>query len=264
MTGPIITLLSDFGTSDGYAAAMKGVILDVVPNAILVDAAHDIRAHDIQAASWALAQYAFTFPEGTTHIAVVDPDVGTDRDLLVATAGGHTFFAPNNGLVHWISRSAAGFEVRRIRDDVSRPEGKSNTFHGRDVLAYAAARLARGFDSIDSITEPLQELVMPQWGEVRSRGEGLEGEVIHVDRFGNLITNIHRTYLEQAGWKEVALEAGAGTISNLCKTYGDVLPGEPLVLIGSHDHLEIAVCHGSAASAMGLKRGAKVIVRRGA
>ena len=131
MTGPIITLLSDFGTSDGYAAAMKGVILDVVPNAILVDAAHEIRAHDIQAASWALAQYAFTFPEGTTHIAVVDPDVGTDRDLLVATAGGHTFFAPNNGLVHWISRSAAGFEVRRIRDDVSRPEGKSNTFHRR-------------------------------------------------------------------------------------------------------------------------------------
>lgn len=261
MSGPIITLLTDFGMSDGYVAAMKGVILEIVPDAILIDAGHDLQAHDVQAASWVLAQYAFSYPDGSIHIAVVDPQVGTNRDLVVASAGGHLFFAPNNGLLHWISRNTAGFEVSRILDHVCRPEGKSNTFHGRDVLAYAAGRIASGFETLESITEPLEEFEIPAWGEVRSRGDALEGEIIHVDRFGNMISNIHRTYLEQVAWNNISVQVGEGRISNLSAAYADVMPGEPLVLVGSHDYLEIAVYHGSAARSMGLKRGAKVVVQ---
>jgi len=261
LTGPIITLLTDFGTRDGYVAAMKGVILDIVPNAVLVDAGHDVQAHDIQAAGWALAQYAFTFPAGTLHLAVVDPGVGSSRDLLVATASNRIFLAPNNGLLHWVTRSAAGFSVHRIRDDICRPEGKSTTFHGRDILAYAAGRLARGFDTIDSMTEPLEELVIPDWGEVRSQGGMLVGEVIHVDRFGNLITNVQRPHLQETRWRTLTIQAGGGIISGIQKAYSDVRRGEPLALFGSHDHLELAVNRGSAAESMGLKRGARVLVQ---
>ena len=261
MTGPIITLLSDFGTQDGYVAAMKGVILDLVPHAVLVDAGHDIRRHDVQAAGWALAQYAFTYPGKSIHIAVVDPGVGTSRELLLATAGEQYFLAPNNGLLYWVSRSASGFTVQRIREKVHRPEGKSATFHGRDILAYAAGRLASGFDTVERLTEPLEELVVPDWGEVRSEGNALVGEVIHVDHFGNVITNLHRNHVERTGWRRPTVRAGGGTISGIRRTYGDVRRGEPLALFGSHDHLEVAVSCGSAAESMGLRRGDPITVQ---
>ncbi len=261
MTGPIITLLTDFGGRDGYVAAMKGVILDLVPNGIVVDASHDIPAQDIQAGAWALSQYAYCYPEKTIHVAVIDPEVGTSRDALIATAGNQIFIAPNNGLLHWVSSSAAGFEVRRIRGDVHRPGDTSSTFHGRDVFAYVAGRLARGLDSIEELSEPVEELVVPNWGEVRSEGGGLVSTVIHVDHFGNLITGIHREHLKQFGKNNIMVVAGDGTLSRLHRTYGDVPAGMPLALIGSHDHLEIAVALGSAREVMGIGRGDRIVVK---
>lgn len=264
MSGPIITLLSDFGYADGYAAAMKGVILDLAPRAVVVDAAHGIPPQDVQAGAWVLAQYAFYFPPGTIHLAVVDPGVGTDRDALVARAGGQIFVAPGNGLLHWVSRTAAGFDVRRIRDSVHRDGEVSSTFHGRDIFAYTAGLIARGPDPIEALTAPVEELFVPGWGEVRSEGGGVAGVVVHIDRFGNLITGIHRRHVESIGSRRLLIQAGQETLDEtldgLRKTYQQVPHGSPLALIGSHDHLEIAVSGGSAALKMGLRRGDRVAV----
>ena len=260
MTSPIITLMSDFGDDDGYVAAMQGVMMETCPNAVLVDATHGIPPHDIKAASWVLSQYAFHYPEKTIHIAVVDPGVGTDRDILLAGAGGQIFLAPNNGLLHWISRRASDFDVRRIKPDVHRPEGVSATFHGRDIMAYAAARLARGLDDMHTLTEAVDEFVVPNWGEVISQRGGIKGQIIHVDHFGNCITSVHRTHLDTMTGRSIVIEIGRGELNRLHRTYGDVAAGEPLALIGSHEHLEIAVARGSAAADMQLARGDEVLV----
>lgn len=255
-----VTLMSDFGYADGYVAAMKGVILGLAPETTVVDAAHAIPPQDIQAGAWTLAQYAFEFPPGTLHVAVVDPDVGTDRDGLVAVAGGHVFIAPNNGLLHWVMRAASSFDVRRIRDNVHRDGDVSSTFHGRDVFAHVAGILAGGRGDWASLTEPVEELLVPDWGEVRSEAGGVVGQVVHVDRFGNLITGIHRRYLESLGRSGVRVQAGQESLGGLRRTYADAPAGHPLALIGSHQHLEIAVSGGSAALKLGIRRGDSVLV----
>lgn len=260
MTAPILTLMSDFGGDDGYAAAMKGVILAACPHAVLVDATHDIPPHDIKAAAWALGQYASLYPGNTIHLAVVDPGVGTDRDILLAEAAGQVFLAPNNGLLHWISRRESGFDVRRLKRNVHRPQGVSATFHGRDVIAHAAGRLAAGLDDADALTEAVDEFVVPNWGEVISERGGIKGQIIHVDHFGNCITSIHRTHLETMTGRPIAIVVGGGELNRVHRTYGDVAAGEPLALIGSHDHLEIAIARGSAAADMRLARGEDVLV----
>jgi hypothetical protein len=260
MNGPIVTLLTDFGDSDGYVPAMKGIVLGVVPHAVLVDAAHTIPPHDIKAASWVLAQYAFSYPAKTIHIAVVDPGVGTKRDILVATAGGQLFFAPNNGLLHWVSRRASGFQVWRLKKSIHRPEEVSATFHGRDIIAYAAGRLAGELDDVEALTEPIEELVVPAWGDVISERGGIKGQIIHIDRFGNCITSIHRTHLETLMGRGIVIEVGEGTLKRMHRTYGDVRAGSPLAIVGSHDNLEIAISRGSAEQDMNLSRGDDVRV----
>lgn len=262
--GQIITLLTDFGSGDGYAAAMKGVILDLCPQVNLVDAGHHVLRHDVAAGAWALAQYAFFYPRGTIHVGIIDPGVGSDRHGLIACCGGQIFVAPDNGLLHWVSRSAAGFEAHVIRPDVHRPEGCSSTFHGRDVFANVAGRLATGYEQIKDLTTPAEELVVPQWGQVRSEGETLVGEVIHVDHYGNVITSFHRSHLEGSGWSDYQIRIGGGVIRTIHETYNEVKRGRPLALIGSHGHLEIAVYKGSAAEAMNLKRRDPVTIIPGA
>ena len=257
---PIITLLTDFGTRDGYGAAMKGVILDLVPHVTIVDAGHEIPPHDVAAAAWALAQYAFFFPKGTIHVAVVDPGVGSNRQGLIAQAGGHIFIAPDNGTLHWVSKSAAGFDAQVIRPNIHRPSGRSHTFDGRDVFANVAGRLASGYESIAQLSDPATELVVPEWGRVRSEGGAIVGEIIDIDHFGNAITSIHRHHVEQAGWRRALIQVGKTKLTHVNTTYSDVPASTPLALIGSHDHLEIAVCLGSAAKVLGLRRGDSVKV----
>jgi S-adenosylmethionine hydrolase len=230
----------------------------------VVDAGHHVPRHDIAAGAWALAQYAFLYPRGTIHVAVVDPGVGSERHGLIAGCGGQVFVAPDNGLLTWVSRSAAGFEAHVIRPDVHRPEGCSHTFHGRDVFANVAGRLATGYEAIKDLATPAEELVIPQWGHVRSEGNTLVGEVIHIDHYGNVITSFHRSHLERSGWKEFHVRIGGGVISTIHQTYNEVQRGRPLALIGSHDHLEIAVYKGSAAEAMKLHRKDPVIIEPGA
>ncbi len=257
----IVTLLTDFGAADPYVAAMKGVILALAPDATIVDACHDIPPQDIRAGAWVLGQYWTYYPSGAIHVAVVDPGVGTERDVLLVDADGHLFLAPDNGLLAWVLRQAGRVSLRKLHPEVHRPGEVSATFHGRDIFAHAAGLLADGKTTPDHLAEETRSVTMPPWAVIRRDGDCLIGEVVHVDRFGNLITNIARRQIEEAGWSSLGIDIGGIEMKCLFRTYGDAPTGEMLALYGSSGTLEVAVSGGSAAQLTGLARGAVVIVR---
>jgi S-adenosylmethionine hydrolase len=227
------TLLTDFGTRDGYVAAMKGVIATIAPSAFVEDASHDIPHGDVLAAAFALRRYWRLYPAGTVHVVVVDPGVGTARAALALEAEGRFFVGPDNGVFTYIPASTTV--------TLPAPTTSSPTFHGRDVFAPAAARLLAGAQ--------LQELGEPTY--VRVAIELPERpQVIAVDRFGNLITNVNHP-------GDVEL---CGRIIRLARTYGDAPTGGLVALMNSDGLLEIAVRNGSAAETLGVSRGAEVRV----
>lgn len=255
----VITLLTDFGWRDGYVAAMKGVLLQMAPQAIVVDAAHNIAPHDIPAAAWCLGQYWQYYRPGTIHIAVVDPGVGSERAALLVRADDHLFLAPDNGILTWVLRQAQRVDLRKLKAEVHREE-VSATFHGRDVFAYAAGLLASNRAAVEEISEPVRELVMPAWAAVERVGNGLRGRIVHVDRFGNLITNLlRRQVLETVG---AAFQVQAGGFKGIParRTYSQGKPNELIALFGSSETLELAINGGSAADRTGLSRGEYVLV----
>ena len=243
---PRITLLTDFGTRDGYVAAMKGVIASHMPDALVDDASHDIRPGDIEEAAWALGAYWRRYPEGTVHVVVVDPGVGTARRALVAEADGRFLVGPDNGVLTWALRAA--WRVGDLREIAAeRPDELSATFHGRDLFAPAAARLAAGAAHA-ALGPPALGMVRLHWPEpVRTRAL-LEGVVLHVDRYGNLVTNIPAELVKDSN----ALLVGERTVA-IRRTYADVPPGELLGYVGSRNLLEVAVRDGSAAEIIGGK-----------
>lgn len=258
----IITLLTDFGTSDAYVAAMKGVILSLAPKAELVDACHDLAPQDVQAAAWTLGQYWSFYPKNTMHVAVVDPGVGTERDILLVLADEHLFLAPDNGLLAFVLKQAQRVRLRKLKSDVHRRGEVSATFHGRDIFAYAAGLLAGGKADVEALSEETSTVVVPSWAVVREDRGCLLGEVVHVDHFGNLITNIARRQVTESCGAHCAISAGTFDHIPLKRTYGDAAPGELIAVFGSSDTLEIAVAGGSAASKTGLCRGASVVIRK--
>lgn len=241
----IVTLLTDFGTADGYVGEMKGVIASESPGVQLVDIAHDVAPQDVDGARLALARYWRRFPEGTVHVVVVDPGVGGSRAAIAVESEGVRLVGPDNGV---LSPALLHPGVRCVELPV--PSGASATFHGRDVFAPAAAALAAGVDleslgraRIDPIVRRTQEAVRAADGTVN-------GVVIAVDRFGNAITNL------------VAARGGvvrvAGRTLPLRRTYSDVGRGEVLALVGSNGLVEIAVRDGNAARQLKLERGSAV------
>lgn len=249
-----ITLLTDFGTADGYVGAMKGVIASALPRAIIDDVAHDLPAGDVEAAAWALGAYWRRYPEGTVHVVVVDPGVGTARDALAIEADGRLLVGPDNGVLSWALRDAAHLGAMRSivpPDDTA----VSATFHGRDLFAPAAARLAAG-EPIDALGPRASALVRLPWPEPVHHADGVDGVVLHVDRYGNLITNIPVADATE----ECIVRVGSVELE-LRRTYGDVAPGELMTHVGSRGLLEIALRGGSAAERLGGK-GRAVYVRR--
>ena len=257
----IITLMTDFGTSDAYVAAMKGVILSLAPKAELVDACHDIAPQDVQAAAWTLGQYWSFYPKNTLHLAVVDPGVGTARDILLVLADEHLFLAPDNGLLAFVFKQAGKVRLRKLKADVHQRGEVSATFHGRDVFAYVAGLLAAGRADVDELSEETSTVVIPSWAVVREDRGCLLGEVVHVDHFGNLITNIARRQVAESCGASPGISAGTFDHIPLKRTYGEASAGELVALFGSSDTLEIAVVGGSAAGKTGLVRGATVVVK---
>lgn len=250
----VVTLTTDFGLRDPYVAEMKGVILGLAPDVRLVDVTHDVDSHDVVGAALALEAAVPFFPRGTVHLAVVDPGVGTARRGLVVRQGHATFVAPDNGLLTpiftrgaWRAYALVTAELRLAR--------VSRTFHGRDVFAPAAAHLARGV-APEQFGPAVDDPVLVPWPEVRAVGGAVAGAVLHVDRFGNLVTSIAADAVEDAG-PEASIHI-AGRRLPLVGTYADLPRGAAGALIGSSNRLEVAVREGSAAAMLKARRGTPV------
>jgi S-adenosyl-L-methionine hydrolase (adenosine-forming) len=257
----VITITTDFGHQGPFVGVMKGRILTRFPAARIIDLTHEIVVHwPAEAGFWLARAFGF-FPAGTVHVAVVDPGVGTSRDIIVASAGGHFFVAPDNGLLAPVASRNPATELVRLtaaglaRVGITHP---SATFHGRDIFAPVAAELAAGRVGLPELGEGVETLV-PSWVEDPAvEARSVSGVVITIDHFGNLITNIDATLLER--FRMPLVHAGNHAFP-LLRTYGDTRPGEYLALVNSFGVVEIARAEHSAAEGLGLSRGAPVVVR---
>jgi hypothetical protein len=240
----VVTLTTDFGSGSGYVAELKGRLLHARTAFTLVDLSHDVPPHDIRAAAWLVGQGSPAFPSGSLHIVVVDPGVGTDRRLVWARLGTpeaqQDFLCPNNGVLTLALARLPLIAARRI----TVPQDAAATFHGRDVLAPAAVRLLDG-QTPESLGEPLAAIAALPWPAPQETPSGIQGEVIHIDAFGNLVTNIPASLLprlEAAG----RLRVGPHEITSVVRTYGEAVPGKAVALVGSQGFIEAAIVEGRA------------------
>lgn len=242
-----ITLLTDFGTADYFVGAMKGVILSINPQVVIADITHEIPAQDVAAGAFTLLAAYEAFPAGTIHVAVVDPGVGSTRRPIVVSAGEHLFVGPDNGIFTYIYDRHSSFTVFHITDTKYFRHPVSNTFHGRDIFAPVAAALSTGVDASSlgpRISNPVR-LSRP-----------ISPQIIHIDRFGNLITNITRDQFTPG----MQLSVNGTVISAFRNFFGENVgePSEPFAIWGSAGLLEIAVNGGSAAELIAVRRGANI------
>ncbi len=256
----IITLTTDFGLSDPFVGVMKGQILARFREAQMIDLTHGIVAHwPAEAGFWLARSYKY-FPRGTLHVAVVDPGVGTQRDIVSVEADGHMFLAPDNGLLAPLTSRVAHPRIHKVDLNRLTPFGigpPSATFHGRDIFAPLAAEIAAGRCRPANVGEEASELV-PAWvDEPEEASDHVAGVVITIDHFGNLITNIDAALIKR--FHAPLVRTGAHEFA-LGRTYGDRQPGEYLALINAFDVVEIARAEQSAAEGLGVGRGAPVVV----
>jgi S-adenosylmethionine hydrolase len=266
MGRPVIALLTDFGTRDHYAGTMKGVALGICPDATLVDISHDLPAHDVLAGALELAAAYKYFPAGCIFLVVVDPGVGSTRRGIAVESGDYRFVAPDNGVLtavldeHAPKRVVELSERRYARPTVSR------TFEGRDRFAPAAGWLAKGID-LAALGRPagsIQRVDIPRPQVDEDGGHTIRGEVLRVDRFGNLITNIDRKTFDRLSTSSIEIRVGPHVVARIVSTYSDAAPGEICALFGSTDNLEIAANGASASEKLDLGRGTAVHIARGA
>ncbi len=272
---PIITLTTDFGLLDGYAASMKGVILGINPQVNIVDISHQIKPQDIHQAAFILGTTAHYFPPETVHLVVVDPGVGTERAAIIVKTACGCFVTPDNGSLSYVLKPyllnplpddgrvfvKAGFkaelalEAVRITEGHFRQSGISNTFHGRDIFAPAAAYLSLG-KNLSEFGEPAETIEMLPLPHPHINADGsISGHIIHIDNFGNLITDIISSDIVTDS-DSVVIEVANQSIKGIRNTYAE---GEELLAcIGSSGYLEIALKNGSAASVLAVKTGDKV------
>ena len=251
---PIITLLTDFGNADHYVAEMKGVLMSLAPGVTLVDVTHAIAPGDVRSAAYILGRTWHRFPSGTIHLAVVDPGVGSSRAALAFSANEHWFAGPNNGVFTPVLHDTAVEAVV-----LPTPVNASPTFHGRDLFAPAAAAIARG-ESLDTLGGPFAG--MPErlaYTEPHYEGKTVVGEVVYIDRFGSLVTNLTAVLVPTYATLEIE-DVDLGPVR---RTYADVTAGGLLAYIGSGGAIEIAVRNGSAARRLGVGIGGRVRARLG-
>ena len=247
----IITLLTDFGYSDPYVGSMKGVILGINPNVQIVDISHNVTPQNINEAAYLLKRSCSFFPEGTIHVVVVDPGVGSDRSILAVKSDSAVFLAPDNGVLKYVfdDRPVDVYQITNrdyFRDNVS------HTFHGRDIFAPVAAYSSKGI-KLDTLGQPFQNYMEGEVAKPVVGTKTISGEIIYIDRFGNGITNIDRHLLTDL--KQIHIQIKSTTIRGLSNRYIDVPTGKPLALIGSGDTLEISVHQGNAAEQLGFSVG---------
>lgn len=251
---PRVTILTDFGTRDGYVAAMKGVIAGIAPDALIDDVAHDVAPGDVYGAAWALSRYWRHYPAGSIHLVVVDPGVGTGRRALAAWLDGRFLVAPDNGVATLALQRANQWTAVSVHHEKYVEGERSATFHGRDVFAPVAAHLARGV-RVEELGPPLEDPVRLDLPRPVRHGAAARGEVVAIDRFGNAVTNVPGEWLGPGARIEVGRLA-----VEVRRTYGEVAPGEPVAVVNSDGLLEIAVRGGAAAERLGIGRGEAVRV----
>jgi len=256
----IITLTTDFGPNSPYVAATKGVILSICPDVTLVDIANDIPPQDIRRGALVLDEVAEWYPAGTIHVAVVDPGVGTERALVYAKIGQQQFVAPDNGLLSRLAARTPPSKIVRLANAEYWLPQVSNTFHGRDIMAPVAARLAMGLDP-DLLGPPLMQLMPLDWPEAKISPRRIDGRIIEIDSFGNLITNITAAMLSGR-----PTDRRACIVCNIYETwgiyhaYGDQPNGTLIALIGSNSRLEVAVVGDNAAKRLHIAAGSPVTI----
>lgn len=270
----VVTLTTDFGLNDSYVAAMKGVILGINPDAVLVDVTHSIEPQNVPQAAFVVGTVWSAFPEGTIHLVVVDPGVGTERRGLALKTPKATFVAPDNGVLTHVVRAYGGtgdvgpgqapgaakyLEAINLTNRAYWRAPVSPTFHGRDVFAPVAAHISRGVP-VGEFGESVASVEMLPVVEPERRPDGsILGSIVHIDSFGNLIANIRCEKLTGKPWKTV-VEVGLRRIEGLGQTYGET--GGLIALAGSSGYLEIALAGGSAGKFLGARVGDPVLVRQ--
>lgn len=256
----ILTLLTDFGSADGYVAAMKGTALSISPTLRVVDITHEVPHQDIFRAALILKQVASSFPAGTVHVVVVDPGVGTARRPIVVESGEHYFVGPDNGVLALAAKPPR--QAYHITNAELMLPRLSSTFHGRDIFAPTGSHLACSADveDVGPAIDDIEEIPLPR----PTRGDAsLTGEVIYADQYGNLMININEDHLNGLPPDAMTLQVGGITIEGLKQTYGDVRIGELVFYIGSSGYLEVARREGNARHYLGAPRGAPVVLHHG-
>jgi S-adenosyl-L-methionine hydrolase (adenosine-forming) len=262
---PIITLTTDFGTNDHFVGAVKGVILDIVPEAAIVDISHAVQAYDVLDGALAISQTYSYFPAGTVHMVVVDPGVGTTRRPIIASSDGYHFVAPDNGVLSMVYAKEERIHVRHVTSDHYFRQPVSNTFHGRDVFAPVAAYLAKMVDA-HKFGEEIEDYVRFAAPRPKAVAENrLRAVVLKVDRFGNLITNVTpedapALFAGKVGFKIVV---GNQEITAIRTAYAEGTPGEVFGIVGSMGYLEIVANRAAAAQITGAGKGSEVSVLLG-
>jgi S-adenosyl-L-methionine hydrolase (adenosine-forming) len=256
----IITMTSDFGLKDPYVAEMKAVILRVTPRTTIIDITHEITKFDIREGAFTLFSATPYFPKKTIHIAIVDPGVGSKRRAILIQTKQGFFVGPDNGLLILAAEKQGIEHIYLISNSKFMLSEVSNTFHGRDIFAPAAAHLKKGAKPSEfgpEVTDPIK----PNFLRVKRQNDSLFGEILHIDSFGNIITNIEEKEITQDETRTVSVELTNNFLKiRLGKNFSEVKPQEPIALIGSHGFLEVALNQASAAEKYHTKAGDKIVV----
>lgn len=256
---PVITLLTDFGTADYFVAAVKGVILTINPQVTLVDITHEVPPQDIESGAFTLLTCYNDFPSGTIHVAVVDPGVGSARRGIVVRAGSHYFVGPDNGLFSYICDRERSFEVFQLTAEKYFRPAPSPSFHGRDVFAPVAAALSRGVKPNKLGPRIKDEVRLAPLAPVKDHDGSLRGRIIHIDHFGNCITNFTRADVPDSA--HIELRVKRRIIRTVRKFFADGPNDDLFAIWGSAGFLELSLNGGSAATALRAHRGDPVILR---
>jgi S-adenosyl-L-methionine hydrolase (adenosine-forming) len=262
---PIITLTTDFGLNDHFVGTMKGVILDIVPEAEIVDISHAVQAFDVLDGALAISQSYSYFPNGTVHVVVVDPGVGTARRPILASSDRYHFVAPDNGVLSLVYAREERIHVRHITSEHYFLQPVSNTFHARDIFAPVAAYLAKQVDS-HKFGDEIEDYARFSAPRPKPEGGRIRGVVLKVDRFGNLITNItpaDAPALFAAGSANFKITVGSREIAEIRTAYAEGAPGQVFGILGSMGFLEIAANRAAAAQILGAGKGAEVNILLG-
>ncbi len=252
-----IALMTDFGYKDGFVGTMKGVILSINPNAVLIDLTHTVSSHNTLEASIVLRTSYHFFPKGTIFLVVIDPGVGSNRRSILVETEDYFFIGPDNGALSFALENEKIKKIVELNNKKYFLQDISNTFHGRDIFAPVAAQLSKGVQ-ISKFGEPTNEYKKFTILSPRIHRHGVSGKVIYTDHFGNLVTNISGGMVQKLSLRKMVIKIKDHKIEKLSSSYADSAAGQILAVVGSNDCLEIAVNQGNASQIMKAKEGTEI------